>query len=1323
MIVENGAKIGLFFAWELKRLKRQLSSARSGWDNVNKKAKSISKLKFIAKAFDCFVTMFRLSQSMLRCCMTLTQYCRWLILILLLRGGIEPNPGPIQIVSQNCRGLTDRNKLRKVIRSIYPANRTKANSSRLACLQETHFIDSFTAGVVFNGKVIVDNGERNQKGVCILVPESFEVCSQVVSGIGRWVIAVIQTREDPGSVPRKMVVASVYAPNCHRESLGFFQEFFHAFDDVCDGLNQLNEVFDSVIAGDFNLVLNFSTGAVNRATSRTECELAILVEDAMNARDLIESDGLCKVNCYTWRRGTCLSKLDYMFLSRNLCSNIRKSSIVWNEFGAGLDHAAISVEIEYSACTTRGRSFPKLFKTDICKEVDKEWLKAQLHSCESQIPDHWDPHMKLDFVKTMIRSKTLELRQMNQFRDDLAAVRADINLIMAKGKISTNEALRLDALKVKLSELEDKEAEVMRIRAGVKWREEGEKSNSYFLARFKARTAGATMHSISLGQRVVKGSKEILSVVRAFYQRLYAEQNPAMLDNSEFCDNFFAQCPTLLPEQRQRLAGPLDLPELVRTLKSCADSAPGLDGIPYSFYSAFPDLLLKYVLDSWNYALLGNGLAESHRRSCITLLPKKGKDLTKIGNWRPISLSPCDLKIITKAYANRLKEILPSILCEAQAAYTPGRDISFNNRVLQSARNFALKRNLDFCLVSLDAQKAFDSVSHQYLVKLMEVYDFPPEFISVFQTLYRDLDSVVQVNGFISQQFAVQRGVKQGDALSCGLFVLAIDPLLRNILVNDHIEALTVPLSAAEAVEVKVLSYADDVAIICRNRRLQPIFAEYERFSQVSGLVLNADKTEVFNFTPSPNTASRIRYLGRNYELGRVNQIRVCGIWLASDQELEYKNNVMDKIMIMESMILGWGRRYLSMNGRMIIAKSFLLSQIVFPAQSVRIKKAEVKRIERLIYSFVNGAKNLYGPERVARVTLKAAKEEGGIGGVDVDSFIKAIVVKQFEKAERNHRTLGLFQALVNDPLDDISVDARAIMRNNIRTSADLFSIPDLGQLELISGTPLTSLLTPGSRAAAVAAEEMIDSMAALQDAFNDQRIARNLLTIIIRALPRPMAGLIRAGALIQAPRKLIWIGSTGIDLAERVLTKQINLSILRQKFPNMEVKLEKIYKRADWPPPGLNHESNFKFLWGIRNPTLRAIRLKIMYKDVFSNERRFRFNMVDSPSCGVCGLDETVEHQLFLCRNAVRIWDLYLKLTGVRITSLYEAICCGNNVVNEVIKSILIRSLLQINRSQDRRESEIIAECAFFLGIEARVNRGLALALQLAARRILTSI
>ena len=1077
-----------------------------------------------------------------------------------MRGGVELNPGPrdeltfeFGLVSQNCRGLTDQRKLANILRSLYAFKGRSENKVRIACLQETHQIDGFTANLWFIGKVLSDDGERNQRGVCILIPEGFELRQSKVSGMGRWAIAVVSPKGS--GLSRSLVVVNVYAPNCHREAIGFFQELFVSLDEVTDELVAQNVAYDIACTGDFNAVLQFEQGASNRATSRTERDLALVVGEATEHRNLIEPGDLCKVNCHTWRRGTCLSKLDYVFLSRNLIANVKAANIRWHEHGSKLDHAAVSVQVAAAQATTRGRSFPKLFKSDISKEADIRWMREQLLQSENQIPNHWNPHMKLEFMKTMLRSKTLELRQMNKYVDNSAAIRDEINATMKNVPLSAAASDKLEALKLRLAELEDIEAESLRIRAGVRWREEGEKSTAYILARFKARTDAAIMHSIRLLDRIVRGSKDISLVVKLFYQNLYEEKQLNKLDDADFCDNFFANCPTLVREHKLLLAKPMDLGELKESLRSCKDSAPGLDGIPYSFFTTFHDILPKYILDSWNYALQRRELSESHRRSCISLLPKQGKDLSVIGNWRPISLSACDLKIVTKAYANRLKKVLPDILDESQAAYVPGRDISLNNRIIQSARRYSVKNRLDFCLVS---------VSHKYLVKVLEAYEFPDEFIKVFRTLYSGLSSVVQVNGFLSEQFSVRRGVKQGDALSCGLFVLPIDPLLRNLSQNHQIEGLAIPTSATEAVDIKVLSYADDVAIICRNASLQQIFSEYERFGKMSGLILNADKTKVFNFCQSPNRLNRVSYMGKDCNLGRVEAIRICGIWLAEATPVEYKHNVLDKITAMEAKVLGWGRRHLSLVGRMTIAKTFLLSLIVFPAQVVKINKPE---IEKLIYSFVNGANNLYGPERISRSNLKAPKDRGGIDGIDVDSFVKSLAVKQFEKAARTHRKLGSLQGIMDYQADDIAGEARAALRTLSRMCADSHSMPDLEQPVLISGIPLVSLLIPTTNAAKFAAQENMSNLGQLQFALVGRRRIRSKILAIMRALPKPFAALIRRGVLIQAPSKLVWFSNEHIKSCESVTTKEMRTSLLSLRVPNLGVKLGKIYKPVDWPP------------------------------------------------------------------------------------------------------------------------------------------------------------
>ena len=121
-----------------------------------------------------------------------------------------------------------------------------------------------------------------------------------------------------------------------------------------------------------------------------------------------------------------------------------------------------------------------------------------------------------------------------------------------------------------------------------------------------------------------------------FYSSLYTEKQ-VHVDY-----DFFSHCPTLRPEEQELVGTEITLSELRATLKTCKDSAPGLDGIPYSFYKVYTDLLLPLILESWQYGLSTGSLAPSQRQSCITIIPKAGKDTRLIKNWRPITVASQD---------------------------------------------------------------------------------------------------------------------------------------------------------------------------------------------------------------------------------------------------------------------------------------------------------------------------------------------------------------------------------------------------------------------------------------------------------------------------------------------------------------------------------------------------------------------------------------------------------------------------------------------------------------------------------------------------------
>lgn len=53
--------------------------------------------------------------------------------------------------------------------------------------------------------------------------------------------------------------------------------------------------------------------------------------------------------------------------------------------------------------------------------------------------------------------------------------------------------------------------------------------------------------------------------------------------------------------------------------------------------------------------------------------------------------------------------------------------------------------------------------------------------VNMINVLYRDIQSVLKVNGGLSAAFTVQRGVRQGCAVSGMLYTLAIQPLLYKL--------------------------------------------------------------------------------------------------------------------------------------------------------------------------------------------------------------------------------------------------------------------------------------------------------------------------------------------------------------------------------------------------------------------------------------------------------------------------------------------------------------------------------------------------------------
>ena len=125
-----------------------------------------------------------------------------------------------------------------------------------------------------------------------------------------------------------------------------------------------------------------------------------------------------------------------------------------------------------------------------------------------------------------------------------------------------------------------------------------------------------------------------------------------------------------------------------------------------------------------------------------------------------------DVKIASKAIARRLEQILPNLIHPNQNGFVKGRSIVDGVRTIEDVLDFAQFTNCAGVLLAVDFEKAFDSLNHTFLFKVLKKFNFGTHFLRWIKTFYTNITSCVLNNGFTSDLFPVRCGVRQGDPLS-----------------------------------------------------------------------------------------------------------------------------------------------------------------------------------------------------------------------------------------------------------------------------------------------------------------------------------------------------------------------------------------------------------------------------------------------------------------------------------------------------------------------------------------------------------------------------
>ncbi len=108
-------------------------------------------------------------------------------------------------------------------------------------------------------------------------------------------------------------------------------------------------------------------------------------------------------------------------------------------------------------------------------------------------------------------------------------------------------------------------------------------------------------------------------------------------------------------------------------------------------------------------------------------------------------------------------------------------------------------------ILSIDFEKAFDSLNWNLLFNTLQTVNFGNTFISFIETIYNDLQSTTTNNGYVSELFKLEREVRQSCPMSVYLFILSIN-IFANKLRNDK----SMKGIKIKSKEVKINLLADD---------------------------------------------------------------------------------------------------------------------------------------------------------------------------------------------------------------------------------------------------------------------------------------------------------------------------------------------------------------------------------------------------------------------------------------------------------------------------------------------------------------------------------
>ena len=161
--------------------------------------------------------------------------------------------------------------------------------------------------------------------------------------------------------------------------------------------------------------------------------------------------------------------------------------------------------------------------------------------------------------------------------------------------------------------------------------------------------------------------------------------------------------------------------------------------------------------------------------------------------------------------------------------------------IIEKAREF---QNIYFCFI--DYAKAFDSVDHNKLWKMLKEMGIPDHLTCLPRNLYAGQEAIVRIRHGTTDWFQIGKGGHQGCILSPCLFNLYAEYIMQNARLDEALTGIKI-----SGRNINNLRYADDTTLMAESEEeLKSLLMKGKEESKKVGLKLNIQKTKIMAYGP-----------------------------------------------------------------------------------------------------------------------------------------------------------------------------------------------------------------------------------------------------------------------------------------------------------------------------------------------------------------------------------------------------------------------------------------------------------------------------------------